>query len=330
MPLTFLADTRRVREMNSFPKPVIDSMADRAMRLHHMLWHTARDNWMVLTPEQQEVFHHHGWEPPRPSLTAPDPVTGKRDIEFNNGSGEDFLFMHRQMIAAVNEILAELGDPQYPRVEGWPTVPSPEDTAYPVPPPFDIPGDTGTAEAIRSAKTQEKFNQIRAWEAEFTDPAKLRQMTLGRLGARIEFGIHNTMHLRWSAQMPEYRPGGDEFSIDPRWDDASYNWLADTYSAHVNPIFWKLHGWVDARIDDWMAAKELTGPVPWSFDPPWSGPVGHDPHRHPVAGLVVQAHPGNGEAAALQSILGGMETTVEHLKRAGVGEPARFPVSDDA
>ncbi|MFF5363741.1 hypothetical protein ACFY4I_30850 [Streptomyces scabiei] len=315
--------------MNAFPKPVIDSMADRAMRLHHMLWHTARDDWMIFTPEQQEVFRHHGWEPPRPSWTARDPITGKRRVEFDNGSGEDFLFMHREMIAAVNEILADLGDPQHPRVEGWPTIPAPEDAEYPVPPAFGVPGDSQFTNAIREAKTEQSFNRIRTEEAKYTDPARLRGMTLRRLGAEIEFGIHNMMHLRWAAQMPEYRPGGDEFSIDPRWDDASYNWLADTYSAHVNPIFWKLHGWVDARIDDWMAANELTGPVPWSFDPPWSGPAGHDPHHHPVARLVLQAHPGNGEAEALRSTLGDMETTVEHLKRAGVGEATRFPVADD-
>ncbi|MET9760717.1 hypothetical protein ABZ016_16875 [Streptomyces sp. NPDC006372] len=314
--------------MSTFPKPVTDAMADRAMRLHHMLWHSARDSWAVLTPEEREVFRHHGWEPPRQSLSAPDPVTGRRSVEFDNGSGEDFLFMHREMIGTVNEILTELGDPQHPRVEGWPAVPSPEDTEYPVPAPFDIPGDTGTSDAIGKAKTQAAFNRIRDWEALFTNPAELRQMTLGRLGARIEFGIHNQMHLRWAAEMPSYRQGGVDFSVDPQWDDSSYNWLADTYSAHVNPIFWKLHGWVDARIDDWMAANELTGPVPWSFDPPWSGPTGGH-HHHPVTRLALRAQPGNAEAEALRSRLSRMETAVEDLKRAGVTEPVRFTVHED-
>ncbi|MFJ4082952.1 hypothetical protein ACIP2Z_28840 [Streptomyces iakyrus] len=314
--------------MNAFPKPVIDAMADRAMRLHHMLWHSARDSWAILTPEEREVYRDHGWEPPRQSLSAPDPVTGRRSIEFENGSGEDFLFMHREMIGTVDGILAELDDPQHPRVEGWPTIPSPEDTEYPVPPPFVIPGDSGTTNAIGNAKTATAFDRIRAWESRFTDPAELRLLTLRRLGAGIEYGIHNQMHLRWSAEIPSYRPGQADFDVDPQWDDAGYNWLADTYSAHVNPIFWKLHGWVDARIDDWMAANELTGPVPWSFDPPWSGPAGHH-HHHPVMRPALRAQPGNAEAEALRSRLSAMESTVEDLKQAGVSEPVRFAVHED-
>ncbi len=313
--------------MTALPKPVIDAMADRAVRLHHLLWHTARDDWAIMTPEQQEVLRHHGWEPPRPSISAPP-----RAIELENGSGEDFLFMHREMIAAVNDILAELGDPQHVRVEGWPTVPALEDSEYPVPPPFDVPiGVLVTTEDIRGAKSPESFAQIRDWESKFTDPARLRGMSLGRLGALVEYTIHNTMHLRWSAEMPGYRPDKDYFNVDPRWDDAGYDWMADFYSSHVNPIFWKLHGWVDARIDDWMAANELTGAVPWSFDPPWSGPAGHhghDPH-HPVARLAVRAQPGSAEADYLDSRLRALEATVEHVKRAGVHEPAPLFISRD-
>jgi hypothetical protein len=75
--------------------------------------------------------------------------------------------------------------------------------------------------------------------------------------------------------------GGDPFDVDPRFDDPAYDWLADFYSSHVNPIFWKLHGWVDARIDDWMKANDKTGPVPWSFDPPMERPHGARPRTSP-------------------------------------------------
>ncbi|GAA4936162.1 hypothetical protein ACFPM3_06285 [Streptomyces coeruleoprunus] len=308
--------------MTALPKPVVDAMADRSMRLHHLLWHAARNGWAGMTPAEQQIFRDHGWEPPRPGLTAAG------DPEMDNGSGEDFLYMHREMIADVDDILARLGDPQYPRVEGWPAVPAPDDPDYPVPPDFDIPGAPGLTGAIRNAKTDASLDQLRAWEATSTDPAVLRQVTLGQLGAFLEYGIHNRMHLRWSAEMPAYRPNEDPFTIGAQWDDARYNWLADPYSAHVNPAFWKLHGWVDARIDDWMAANDLTGPVPWSFDPPWSGPMEHGEHdHHPVAGPSLRAHALDAETFELvEPQLRAMEATVRDLRRAGVPEPPPLPV----
>ncbi|MGK5545130.1 hypothetical protein ACSNOH_10415 [Streptomyces sp. URMC 127] len=306
--------------MASLPQAVIDAMAARAMRMHHMLWHTARNNWATMPDDVRQVFREHGWEPPRPALTA----TGKR--QRNNGSGEDFLYMHRQMIAEVDGILAEVGDPDYPRVEGWPSVPEPGDSDYPVPPPFD-------GEAIHQAKTAASFQEMKGWQDDFTDPAKLRNLTLGQLGADIEFTIHNRMHLRWSHEVPESRPLGDdeteEFNVDPQWDDPGYNWLADTYSAHVNPVFWKLHGWVDARIDDWMAANDRTGPVPWSFDPPWSGPTAHE-HHHSVPRLALRARPGNTEARVLDEHRSNLEATVDDLRRAGARmSTPLFPVLSD-
>ncbi len=85
------------------------------------------------------------------------------------------------------------------------------------------------------------------------------------------------MHMRWSAEPDAIRPDVDPTSpgdIDTRWDDPSYDWLGDTYSSHVNPIFWKLHGWVDDRIEDWRLAHGLD-------EIEWTGTwVGNMPHGH--------------------------------------------------
>ncbi|MFG1702627.1 hypothetical protein ACFLIM_05485 [Nonomuraea sp. M3C6] len=305
--------------MATLPNLVIEAMADRAVRLHHMLWHASRDRWERLTEAERKVFRDHGWEPPRPSLTADS------QVEFGNGSGEDFLFMHREMIRTVNEILAELADPLHPRVVGWPAIPAAEDEQFPVPPPFTVPGSVATTDAIQRAKSAETLERLREREAQVTDPVVLRGMTLGRLGAFIEFRIHNTLHMRWAAEMPGYRPGGSSFDVDPRWDVPSYDWLADTYSSHVNPIFWRLHGWVDARIDDWMRANEVTGPVPWSFDPPWTGP---GDHHHPVVELALRARPGNAEAVSLESHVRALEDTVRALRDNGIPEPVPFLPQD--
>ena len=31
----------------------------------------------------------------------------------------------------------------------------------------------------------------------------------------------------------------------------------------VNNVFWKLHGWIDTRIEDWKAANSVTGEPHW-------------------------------------------------------------------
>ena len=42
--------------------------------------------------------------------------------------------------------------------------------------------------------------------------------------------------------------------FDDKWDDPKYDYLGEFYSSHVNPLFWRLHGWVDDRIEDWFNA----------------------------------------------------------------------------
>ena len=72
------------------------------------------------------------------------------------------------------------------------------------------------------------------------------------------------MHMRWAKEPEGARPTADPTnpsSIDIQWDDPSYEYLGDTYSSHVNPIFWKLHCWIDERIEDWKNAHEITGPI---------------------------------------------------------------------
>lgn len=232
-------------------------MAEQGHRLHHFLWHAVRQGWLRFDDETKQLLRDIDWEPPRPSLYQDESA-----FESNN-SGEDFLVMHRQMITLVNEILLRVRDPQYPKVEGWKKIPMPGDSEYPVPTVWD-----NASENIKTAKTNSFFNDyMRVEEMTYTDSSNLEGLTLGQLGSRIEHGIHNAMHLRWASKPPEGRPNIDPFNpdtIDPKWNAPSYDYLADPYSSHVNPIFWKLHGWIDDRIEDWKQANDITGPIPWS------------------------------------------------------------------
>ena len=48
--------------------------------------------------------------------------------------------------------------------------------------------------------------------------------------------------------------------ISPKWDDPRYDSLFEFYSSHVHPFFWRLHGWVDDRIEDWFEAHAQRHP----------------------------------------------------------------------
>src|SRR5215212_9226883 len=117
----------------ALPGEVKSEMAKREHRYRHLLWHGVRNQWLRLpTPVKQEIRDiDPEWEPPRPALDA------QGNVLRDNDSGEDFLYMHRQVIGVVNDILAEVGDPNYTKIEGWERVPPPGDRDYPVPPAWD-------------------------------------------------------------------------------------------------------------------------------------------------------------------------------------------------
>src|SRR5206468_651055 len=100
-------------------------------------------------------------------------------------------------------------------------------------------------------------------------------------GARIEHTIHNSLHMRFSSDPGAARPDVDSVdpsTIDAKWDAVGYDYLDDTYSSQVNPVFWKIHGWVDDRIEDWKRAHGIAGEIAWKGT--WSGPEDH--HKGPM------------------------------------------------
>lgn len=278
----------------ALPKPIITMMAQRDHRMHHYLWHEVRNGWLFFDESTRNAIRALGWEPPRPARRPS--ATGSATPILDNDSGEDFLYMHRQMIALVNQRLHDIGDPNYPKVQGWPSVPSPQDVDYPVPPAWDT-GDAGLNAYLEESKSAQFLQQtMQPWEQQLRDSTWLKGRSLGEMGARLEFTIHNRMHMRWCANPGQMRPDvdpGHPDDIDTRWDNPTYDWLGDTYSSHVNPVFWKLHGWVDDRIEDWKQANGITGPIPWKGT--WVGKMpqhpapdslhamlagGHEPHDH--------------------------------------------------
>jgi hypothetical protein len=188
--------------------------------------------------------------------------------------------MHREMIGTINKTLA--GDPAYPKIQGWTQLPRPGDADYPVPPAW-VTGNADMDDYLRTVKGEQAFNtSLVTWEHDYTDSARLRQMSLGEFGARLEFTIHNQMHMRWCSEpvatgiRPDVEPTAPN-TIDAKWDASEYDWLGDTYSSHVHSTFWKLHGWVDDRIDDWAKANGVVDHIQWQGT--WLGKTSHPPHN---------------------------------------------------
>ncbi len=305
----------RVAGVIPLPASVIKMMASREHRFLHMVWHGVRNSWTSLDQGQKDAIKKLDWQPggkeERPSVSPQgNPI-------IDNGCGEDFLFMHRQMIDMVDDLSKkETGKP----VPRWSTIPAPgravvepdfesapliipvagNPDGYAVPPVWST-GDETMDRRLASLKNDTYYwTRMRPWDRKFKNPQLLRTLTLGELGALLEYSVHNDMHMRWASiprdpqtgnPVPGGRPDNDVRTL---WDDPKYDYLGEFYSSHVNPVFWRLHGWIDDRIQDWFHAHESAHPgavkpatihgTKWfekgkwvHSDEPWAGSGGHHP-----------------------------------------------------
>ena len=259
-------------------------LASRVHRLHHTVWHTLRGVWWDLSQEDRDSITALNWPLARP------PFTPQTALDLDNGAGEDFLFMHRRMIAMVRTLYEENGTPA---PTGWTRLPPAETPQFAYAEQVDPaePGTrtftfdpTGSGFAIPPAteeylsvfpeddranlaflKSAQFFRTVmRPHERIFRSSRYLASLPLGALGNLLEFTIHNQMHMRWTT-VPRHPNTGTvgqrgPFDFNPTWDDPRNDNLSDFYSSHVNPVFWRLHGWVDDRIDDWFRAHEAAHP----------------------------------------------------------------------
>jgi hypothetical protein len=271
-------------------------------RLAHQLWHTVRDKWHLIGEDRRQALRGLGWQP--------GPRDSERDsrgrYKDSNGSGVDFLYMHRFMLGEA----ARLGGPG-----PWQFFPQPRPAVETdrvafiryfenqdgrsIPPTWLAPGDETYSQGMATIKSREVYDgNFQVWESRYRDPEYLAKMTLGQFGSELELSLHDWLHMCWAsvARAPE---GGQPMPMARQPTDFAEGWfgpgndfLGDPFSSHVHPLFWGFHGWIDARIDDWRAAHDLFHPgelqvaeirgVRWfrqgkwvEQDDPWMGPVSH-------------------------------------------------------
>lgn len=262
----------------------VQMLGGRAHRLRHTVWHTLRDDWHSLTADDHAHLKTLGWffcDPPL--LPGPE-----RALDLTNGAGEDFLYMHRRMIRMLHDVYANEGHsppaawktlpgadtPQFVyREESDPADPAlktfrldPASSGFMVPPPnTDFMTQVEGKEFFRFNKTARGLINLMGNVAGNLRSSRVAaQLPLGAYGNLIEFTVHNWMHMRWATLSRDPQSGKVEvrnpYDIDPRWDDLSNDYLGDFHSSHVNPIFWRLHGWVDDCIEVWFKAHGQAHP----------------------------------------------------------------------
>jgi hypothetical protein len=249
-----------------FPFSVREQQASPAMRVRHEMWHFVRAVWKnpSFGAAGKGFLTQLGWALPDNRA----PMDGDGRLILDNAAGEDFLFMHRDMIRMTDMSLAAENEPPITR---WSSVPGPMDLETPVPPAWEYNDPTQTTEEnegmtrfLQFIKSDQYFDDtMRTRAAFFENQSNLGRLSLGALGNLVEMTIHNAMHMRWSEEPNPYRTqsifrilaGQDTY--DSTWDAVSYDYLGDTFSSHVNPHFWYLHGWVDSLIDRWAIANEM-------------------------------------------------------------------------
>jgi hypothetical protein len=229
--------------------------------------------------------------------------------------------MHRRMIRMVHEVYDKAGKP---RPTSWKELPTasapqfayreapdptnhsrkifvfnPENSGFMVPPPTqEFLAQVDGIPFFRFNKTSRGLTSLmRNLVTNLRNPRVVSQLTLGAYGTLIEFTVHNWMHMRWASLSRNQSTGAlevrDSYDIDARkWDGPENDYLGDFHSSHVNPLFWKLHGWVDDCVGVWFAAHEAAHPgqiqqqeirgISWFAPGPWV--LKADPFDWPGAG----------------------------------------------
>ncbi|MBC7741238.1 MAG: hypothetical protein H7061_03515 [Bdellovibrionaceae bacterium] len=224
---------------------VINSvMGGRTHRLQHALWHSVRGG---LDPKDANtVFTTFGQKWKSNHAVCPIPQNNFGTNTYNP-VGEDFLFMHREMLHMLSREFLDRG---LKCVRGFKD--ANEILAWPKP-----------SDSTRGPKNDSNADWFRGRDAFFRDLNWLRTVSLSQLGFALEFTIHNNMHMRFAEErLPAEFGEGAQIPLDNQfpagwvYDSPRYNWLADPYGAAVNPTFWKIHGYVDSIIDFWLAANK--------------------------------------------------------------------------
>jgi hypothetical protein len=205
------------------PKAVVDWEKQQGWGMHHLQWHITR-RWDLLDASNKAWAQKQGWS--RADLQEGTP-----------GNGLEFIAMHRVMINMLKK--------QFPSsvklFSGWETVPvDPRDPKNPLPHGATDEFDNDMLNAISRLETDLKSFTSDDDFGRFVETA-LRPTATNPSAKTTDqsSGLHNYLHNRFS-------------------DSSSPIDLGDPTVNLQNRMFWRLHGWLDARWTEMRKEKGLS------------------------------------------------------------------------
>lgn len=224
-------------------------------RLPEESWSRARS---MLASESHRRWHyqwHRSFKEPNAPSSAEQAIWKKAGLlkahetpeafqkRLADHPGESFFFMHRHMIKMLQVELTALG---LPCVSPWEQAPTdPQDPIWPQPRFADV------VDELDLEMIEAEFRHVREWSAKFSDPKFLRGVSLNSLGIQMQSSLHIILHTVYGNRPSDLAKNcqGDEF-LSRDCDD-----MGSDASSHVNPYFWKLHGYIDSFVGKWLAAN---------------------------------------------------------------------------
>ena len=219
-----VGDTSTVDDVKAnpyaMPKAILTYETQMGWNKHHIKWHTERQ-WGLLGPSDRTWASKQGWK-------------AAKIQEGKPGNGLEFLAMHRVMIRTL------VG--KFPKnaslLNGWTTIPTdPKDANAP---PSSEPFSDAMKAAIDKLENHpEDFASDDALGVYLETKLRPTSHDVAHRTTDTSAGIHNYVHNRFS---------DSSSSID----------LGDPSLNLQNKIFWRLHGWIDARWTAYRKAKGLS------------------------------------------------------------------------